>query len=64
MLGFALVKLGFVLYMETLVKNMMEDDDGYYGSCFSVKVFALVEDMESGTNALHDFEALLLWDVR
>jgi len=42
----------------------VEDDNGYYGSCCSTRVSTLVEDMKSNTNALHDFGALFLWDVR
>ena len=41
-----------------------EHDDGYYGYCCSVRVSTPIEDMESGVNTLHDFEALFLWDVR
>jgi hypothetical protein len=42
----------------------IEDYDGYYGSCCSIRVSTLVVDMESGANTLHDFEALFLCDVR
>jgi hypothetical protein len=38
-------------------------DNGSYGSLCSSKVSTLVEDMESGANALHGFGALF-WDVR
>jgi hypothetical protein len=39
-------------------------DNGSYGSLCSSKVSTLVEDMESGANALHGFGALFLLDVR
>jgi hypothetical protein len=42
----------------------VEHDDGYYGYCCSARISTLVEEMESGVNALHDFGALFLWDVR
>jgi hypothetical protein len=39
-------------------------DVGSCGFCFSTRVSTLVENMESGANALHGFGALLFWDVR
>jgi len=45
-------------------KHEIKDDDGYYGSCCRNRVSTLVKDMESGANALHNFGALLLWDVK
>jgi hypothetical protein len=38
-------------------------DDAYYNSCCSARASTL-KDMESGANALHDYGALFLWDVR
>jgi hypothetical protein len=65
MLGFSLVMLGFVpMHVNPREEHDVGDDDGYYGSCCSTRVSTLVEDMESGANALHDFGALFLWDVR
>lgn len=36
----------------------VEENEDYYCSCCSDRVFTLVKDTESGADALHDFETL------
>lgn len=42
---------------------MMLEDGFLCASCSSARICTLVEDMESGATALHDFRALFLWDA-
>jgi hypothetical protein len=41
----------------------IEDDDDYDSYC-STRVSTVVEDIESGANALHEFGDVFFWDVR
>jgi hypothetical protein len=65
MLGFSLVMIRVcAIHVNPIGEHDIEDVDGSYASCCSIMVSILLEDMESGANALHDFGALFFWDVR
>jgi hypothetical protein len=64
MLGFFCDARVCAMHINPREEHDVGGDDGYYGSCCSTRVSTLVEDMESGANALHDFGALFFWDVR
>jgi hypothetical protein len=53
-----------VIHVNPREENNIKDDDNSYGFCCSTRVSNLVEYMKSETNALHNFGAFFLWDVR
>jgi hypothetical protein len=52
------------MHINLVEEHDVGDDDYYYGSYCSARVSTLVENMENGSNTLHDYGALFLWDAR